>query len=320
MQIKKQIVFTASFMFTLLAVCVNFAFAQSTFGSVLGTIKDASGSVVPNATVKIVNVDENTSRTVTTNSNGDYEAANTKPGRYRIEVSASGFQPFTTSDVALVARQTLRVDATLGAGRVTEQVNVTANAGAITTETQTVSSAFEPQKILHLPANYRAAGSTSPYVLIAALPGVQADNGNNFSIQGALPSQSQYSLDGISTTNVTGNSPLQQAFPSAESIAEIKVQAVGNAAEYGQVGDVTTISKSGTNEYHATAFWFHQNRALDSNAFGALTKPQKIGNDFGGSAGGPIRIPKKIFGPLGGYDGKDKTFFFATFEGFRFPR
>ncbi|HZF39818.1 MAG TPA: TonB-dependent receptor, partial [Blastocatellia bacterium] len=313
MQIKKPIVLIVSYMFILLAVCVNSASAQSTFGSVLGTAKDASGSVVPNATVKIINVDENASRTVTTNSNGDYEAANMKPGRYRIEVTASGFQLFTTSEVTLVARQTLRVDATLSAGRVTEQVNVTANAGAITTETQTISSAFEPQKILNLPANYRAAGSTSPYILIATLPGVQADNNNNFSIQGALPSQSQFSLDGISTTNVTGNSPLQQAFPSAESIAEIKVQGVGNAAEYGQVGDVTTISKSGTNEYHATAFWFHQNRALDSKAFGSLTKPQKIGNDFGGSGGGPVRIPWL-------YKGRDKTFFFGTFEGFRFPR
>jgi Carboxypeptidase regulatory-like domain len=313
MRIKRLIGLIASCMFILSAVCVNYAFAQSTFGSVLGSVKDASGSVVPNATVKIINVDENTSRTVTTNSNGDYEAANMKPGRYRIEVSASGFQQFTTSEAPLVARQTLRVDATLGAGRVTEQVNITANAGVITTETQTISSAFEPQKILNLPANYRAAGSTSPYTLIAALPGVQADNGNNFSIQGALPSQSQFSLDGISTTNVTGNSPLQQAFPSAESIAEIKVQGVGNAAEYGQVGDVTTISKSGTNEYHATAFWFHQNRALDSKAFGSLTKPQKIGNDFGASGGGPVRIPWL-------YNGRDRTFFFGTFEGFRFPR
>jgi hypothetical protein len=313
MQIKKPAVSIVSCMFILLAVRVNSAFAQTTFGSVLGSVKDASGSLISNASVKIINVDENTSRSVTTNANGDYEAVNMKPGRYRIEVSASGFQPFMTSEVTLVARQTLRVDATLGAGRVTEQVNVTAKAGAITTETQTISSAFEPQKILNLPANYRAAGSTSPYILIAALPGVQADNGNAFSIQGALPSQSQYSLDGISTTNVTGNSPLQQAFPSAESIAEIKVQGVGNAAEYGQVGDVTTISKSGTNEYHATAFWFHQNRALDSKAFGALTKPQKIGNDFGASGGGPVRIPWL-------YKGRDKTFFFGTFEGFRFPR
>ena len=294
--------------------------AQSTFGSVLGTVKDSTGSLIPNAAVKIVNVDENTSRVVTANADGDYEAVNLKPGRYRIEISATGFETFTTTEVALVARQTLRVDATLSTGRVSERVNITANAGAITTETQTISSSFESQKILNLPANYRAAGSTSPYILIASLPGVQADNGNNFSIQGALPSQSQFSLDGISTTNVRGNSALTQAFPSAESIAEIKVQGVGNAAEYGQVGDVTTISKSGTNEYHATAFWFHQNRALDSNAFGALTKPQKIANDYGASGGGPIRFPKKIFGPLGGYDGKDKTFFFGTFEGFRFPR
>jgi len=289
------------------------AIAQSTFGTLLGTVKDPSGSVIPNATVKIINVDENTARTIQTNSNGDYEAVNTKPGHYKIEITATGFQTFVASDVSLIARQTLRVDATLAAGQVTERVEVSASAGVITTETQTISSAFESKKILNLPANYRAAGSTSPYILIASLPGVQADNGNNFSIQGALPSQSQFSLDGISTTNVRGNAPLTQAFPSAESIAEIKVQGVGNAAEYGQVGDVTTISKSGTNDYHATVFWFHQNRALDSKAFGALTKPQKIANDFGVSGGGPVNIPWL-------YSGRDKTFFFGTYEGFRFPR
>src|SRR5262249_44093492 len=313
MQIKKLTVFTISFIFTLLVVFGNTSVAQSTFGSIRGTVKDASGSVVPNATVKLTNVDENTSRTVTTNNDGDYEAVNMKPGRYRIEVSATSFQPFKTSDVTLVARQTLRVDASLSAGQVTVQVDVTSNAGAHTPERVTFTGARAPQMILTLPANYRAAGSTSPYVLIASLPGVQADNGNAFSIQGALPSQSQFSLDGISTTNVTGNSPLREAFPSAESIAEIKVQAVGNAAEYGQVGDVTTISKSGTNEYNATAFWFHQNRALDSNSFSSLTKQQKTGYDFGGSGGGPVRIPWL-------YHGKDKTFFFGTFEGFRFPR
>ncbi|MDX2029446.1 MAG: TonB-dependent receptor [Blastocatellia bacterium] len=303
------------------AISMQFAVrAQSTFGAVLGTVRDASGSIISNASIKVINIDENTSRTMTTNSNGDYEAINLKPGRYRVEISSTGFETFATSEVMLVARQTLRVDATLTTGKVSEQVDISANAGAITTETQTISSSFGSQKILNLPANYRAAGSTSPYILIASLPGVQADNGNNFSIQGALPSQSQFSLDGISTTNVRGNAPLTQAFPSAESIAEIKVQGVGNAAEYGQVGDVTTISKSGTNEFHATAFWFHQNRALDSKAFGALTKPQKIANDFGFSGGGPVRLPKKIFGPLGGYNGKDRTFFFGTFEGFRFPR
>ena len=136
-------------------------FAQSTFGTILGTVKDASGSVVPNATVKITNVDENTVRTVQANSNGDYEAVNSKPGRYKVEVSVSGFQTFVASEVLLVARQTLRVDATLTTGQVTARVEVTANAGVITTETQTISSAFESQKILNLPANYRASGSRS---------------------------------------------------------------------------------------------------------------------------------------------------------------
>jgi hypothetical protein len=313
MQNKKLFIATLGCLFALWAACLDSAAAQSIFGTVLGTVRDASGSIVPNADVKLTNIDENTSRDLKTNANGDYEAVNTKPGRYRIQVSATGFQTFNVPEVTLVARQTLRVDATLSAGQVTEQVDISANAGAITTETATIASAFESQKIMNLPANYRAAGSTSPYILIASLPGVQADNGNNFSIQGALPSQSQFSLDGISTTNVRGNAPLTQAFPSAESIAEIKVQGVGNAAEYGQVGDVTTISKSGTNEYHATAFWFHQNRALDAKVYGALTKPQKIGNDFGVSGGGPVRIPWL-------YKGKDKTFFFGTFEGFRFPR
>ncbi|HMV81757.1 MAG TPA: TonB-dependent receptor [Blastocatellia bacterium] len=314
MSIQTRTISKVSFLLCCLFSLCLAATAQSTFGTLLGTVKDASGSVIPNATVKITNVDENTVRNVQANSNGDYEAVNMKPGRYKVEVSASGFQNFTTSEVMLAARQTLRVDATLGTGQVNVQVDVTANAGAIATETQTISSSFESQKIMNLPANYRGAGgSTSPYALIAALPGVQSDNGGAFSIQGALPSQSQFSLDGISTTNVTGNSPLRNAFPSAESIAEIKVQGVGNAAEYGQVGDVTTISKSGTNDYHATAFWFHQNRALDAKAYGALTKPQKISNDFGGSGGGPVRLPWL-------YNGKDRTFFFGTFEALRLPR
>jgi hypothetical protein len=88
-------------------------YPQSTFGSVLGTVRDASGSVVPNATVKLINVDENTSRSLMTNGKGDYEAVNAKPGRYRVEVTATGFQTFTTSEVVLAARQTLRIDAAL---------------------------------------------------------------------------------------------------------------------------------------------------------------------------------------------------------------
>jgi hypothetical protein len=295
-----------------LTAVADAAWAQSTFGTVLGTVADASGGLVQKASVVITNVDENTTRVAETDARGEYQASNLKPGRYRVEVIAQGFEPFTTSEVVLTARQTLRVDAALRVGTVSETVSVT-NAGAIATETQTIASAIGAERILSLPTNSRASGSTSPYILIATLPGVQGDNNNNFSIQGALPSQSQYSVDGISITNVGGNSPLTDAFPSAESLAEIKVQGVGNAAEFGQVGDVTTISKSGTNNPHGSVFWFHQNEGLDAKAFGALTKPQRTGNDYGVTGGGPLVIPNV-------YDGHGKTFFFGTFEGFRFPR
>src|SRR5258705_27779 len=111
------------------------------------------------------------------------------------------------------------------------------------------------------------AGATTPYALIATLPGVQPDNGNGFSIQGGLPSLLETSVDGISVTNVTGNSPNRNLFPSVESISEIKVQGVGNTAEYGAPGDITTTSKSGTNQFHGAGFWYLQNRAFDARSF-----------------------------------------------------
>jgi len=295
------------------ALSLPAVYAQSTFGNILGTVTDNSGAVVPHAKVKATNTDENTSREVLTSANGDYEFVNSKAGHYKVEVSAGGFQDFTATELSLEARQTLRIDVSLRVGQLTATVNVEATAGVITTDTQTIQASMDSAALLTMPGNTRAGGSTSPYALIAALPGVQPDDQGNFSIQGGIQSMSQFTLDGISITNVGGNSPLVQAFPSLESIAEITVQGVGNTAEFSAVGDVTTISKSGTNVFHGDAFWYSQNRALDAIAFGQQTKPQLIGNDFGYTMGGPVLIPKL-------YNGKDKTFFFGTFEGFRLPR
>jgi outer membrane receptor protein involved in Fe transport len=288
--------------------------AQSTYGTILGTAKDSSGAAIAHASVQITNVDENTVREVKTNGDGDYEAPNLLPAHYRVEIATPGFSKFSATGLTLVARQTLRVDATLQVG--TTQQTVTVNdseAGVIATDSQEIQATFDRRALLNLPANIRANGNTSPYQLIQILPGVQADESGNFSIQGGIQSQTQYSLDGISITNVGGNSPLTNAFPSSESISEIKVQGVGNAAEYGQVGDITTVSKSGTNQFHGDLFWYAQNRALNSTAYGQTTKPQLVANDFGASAGGPVLIPHL-------YNGHDKTFFFGTYEGFRYPR
>lgn len=298
---------------TLLVVYTLPAFAQSSFGVVLGTVEDATGAVVSGAIVKLTNLGENLSRETVTDASGAYQFQNVKPGDYSVTVTQAGFRTFTLPKTTLLARQNLRVNAKLALGEVNETVEVSASVGVIATETGAIASRITSESVLSLPVNVRASTSTSPYALLATLPGVQPDNGNGFSIQGGVPAQSETTVDGISTTRVTGNSPNRDMFPSVESIAEIQVRGVGNSAEYGTPGDITTISKSGTNDFHGALFWYHQNRALDARSFGQTTLPSKVSNLFGGTIGGPVRIP-------GLYNGKDKTFFLFSWESHRFPR
>ncbi len=160
--------------------------------------------------------------------------------------------------------------------------------------------------MLNLPANYRGKGSTSPYSLLAYLPGVTGDKGGNISVQGSGINQVEYSLDGISTTDIRSSGPQKEMFPSAESIAEMKVQGSGSGAEYGNPADITTTSKSGTNVFHGSAFEYLQNAALDAKQFSIFTvgKAAKSANTFGGAISGPL------FGK--------RTFFFGDYEGMRY--
>ena len=132
-------------------------------------------------------------------------------------------------------------------------------------------------------------------------------------MQGGQPFQAEVSVDGISTESVRGNVPLSDAFPSAQSIAEIQVDGVQNNAEFGQAGEVTTVSKSGTERVHGALFWHLQSDAMDATSYGETIKPHKLLNDFGVSSGGPVVIPHV-------YDGRHKTFYFGTYEGFYYPK
>ena len=251
---------------------------------------------------------------------GNYQVNDLEPGHYAVHIEASGFKPTDLKQLLLSARQQLRADARLQVGSASEQVTVDASsAGAIETETASIAASIDAAQVQNLPANYRASASgTSPLNLIQTLPGVQADTGSNngtgvqFSVQGGLPFQTEVTVDGITSQNTTSNSPLPNAFPSGESIAELRVDGVLNNAQFGQPGEVTTISKSGTNKLHGGIFWYHQNAAFNATPFGASSKPSLVGNDFGGSVGGPVTIPHL-------YHGRDRTFFFGTYEGFRLP-
>jgi hypothetical protein len=306
-------------MFAISLTCGAGGFAQSTQATILGTVTDSTGAAVPNATVTIIDTDENVSRTVKTDKSGNYQALDLSAGTYSLKIEAAGFAAEQETGLVLVARQQFRANATLKPGAVQAQVEVDASSsGVLDTESASISATLTSVDVLNLPTNSRASvNGTSPLYLIQTLPGVQADTASNtgsgvqFSVQGGLPSQADTTIDGISAQSTTGNSPLANAFPSGESVSELRVDGVLNNPEYGQPGEVTFVSKNGTNHLHGALFLYDQNSALDATPFGSL-KPHIRGNDYGATAGGPVVIPHL-------YNGKDKTFFFGTYEGFRLP-
>jgi Carboxypeptidase regulatory-like domain len=163
---------------TLLLVCSGAAAinAQSTYGTIVGTVKDSSGAAVANAAVTVTNIDENTARSINSNGSGDYSVPNLLAGHYKVDVSAESFQTFSATDLTLVARQLLRVDATLQVGSTRQTITVNEEeAGIIQTDSQVVQATFNPEQLLNLPSNVRANGNTSPYRMLEVLPGVQAD-------------------------------------------------------------------------------------------------------------------------------------------------
>ncbi len=296
----------------ILSLAVVSLHAQSTLGVILGNVTDPTGAAITKPKVKITNQGENISRE-TTGSNGAYELQNVKPGTYAVEVSTPGFRTSVTNGLILEARQTLRVDVQLQVGDVTQSVEVSSSAGVIATDSPAISSSLTPEKVATLPANFRASTNTTPYSLLQTLPGVQSDNGGGLAIQGGIPAQSESSVDGLSITGVTGNSPNRNLFPSIESISEIRVQGVGNNAEFGQPGDITIVTKGGTNDFHGALFWYHQNKAFDARTFGQNALPAKVSNNFGFTLGGPLLLPKI-------YTGRNKTFFLFSWESLRYPR
>ncbi len=303
------------------------AFSQSTKASLFGIVHDATGATVAGAQITVTSTLTHASRQASSDASGAFTVLNLEPDTYTLTVVHAGFARDEEQGILLTARDQQRVELTLQPASVQTQVTVSAaQASTINTEDSSISDALSPSDVLALPANYRGNGSTSPLTVIQTLPGVQPDSASfppaasaspnpsvKFSIQGGLPSQSETTVDGISAQNQTTNNVQADAFPSAESVAEIRVDGVNNNAEYGQPGEITTVTKQGTNNLHGSAFWYFQNQAFDAIPYGSATKPHKVANDFGGSLGGPIVIPHL-------YDGHNRTFFFGTYEGLRFPQ
>ncbi|HVZ83138.1 MAG TPA: carboxypeptidase regulatory-like domain-containing protein [Terracidiphilus sp.] len=299
----------------LLVLACGSAFAQTTQGSIVGSVKDSAGAVVPGAAVTLTNTDEGTVRTTQSSGLGDYSFLDVKAGRYSIVVTAPGFEKWSATSVALAVRQELRVDAVLAVGAVQQSVQVNGDAvSAIETESATISGTFTSDDATSLPMNTRASfGGTSASNIFGTLPGVQ-DDASGISVQGALPFQVEVTVDGITVKDPAGGSFIGDALPSTESISEIRADGVLAGAEFSDPAQVVVTTKGGGNEFHGSGFWYYQNSAFDAIPYTYPTttsKASETGNTFGGSIGGPVILPH--------YNGHNRTFFYGDYEGWRHP-
>jgi hypothetical protein len=308
-----------------LLVCQIFAPfspAQSTFGSVVGNVSDASGAAVSNTEVTLTNLGTNEKRKETTNADGLYQFVNVVPGQYSVEVQKTGFKRSRRSPVSVETQSTSKIDVLLEVGELTQTVEVTAQTPLLQPESSSLGQVVDQRKTTELPLNGR-----NPLNLVALAPSVVPQGGSmsnpngqnpfawgNYQIGGGMANQSMVWLDGAPVNGSYIN--ITALIPTQDSLQEFKVATNNLSPEYGRFagGVVNFTSKSGTNELHGSAYEFLRNAELDANTF--LNNSKGIGrgaftqNQFGFNVGGPVLIPKL-------YDGRNKTFFFVNYEGFR---
>jgi hypothetical protein len=293
-------------------------YGQVISASINGAVLDPAGAAVPNAKVRAVNTSTNLEIAAATDSDGRYTFPSLPPGGpYSVIVTAAGFNTEERSGVTLEVNQAARIDFTLRIGATTETVQVTAEAPLIDATTAAMGQVVTGESIVNLPLNQR-----NTYSLIFLAPGVQGDvsftyNNMNFSINGGRPGTTDILVDGIPSSPGLAN-PNQgiAVFPSVEAVQEFKVQTNAYSAEFGRSGSgiINLIYRSGTNQFHGSLFEFLRNSDLDANSYysnlNGVVLPNFKRNQFGASLGGPVELPRL-------YRGRNKTFFFAAYEGLR---
>src|SRR6267378_517906 len=305
--------------------------AQSDRGTIAGTVLDSSGGVVEGATITATGAETGTVYTTTSTSTGAYRFSSLVLGHYDIAVTAKGFKVSTATRVEVQINSTSSLDITLRAGAVTETVTVLADAPSIETGTSEMGTVIGAREIVELPLSLNASGQSflrSPETFVFLIPGTQGpgtnQNGSNSAgifqskLSGGQNFSTEVLLDGVSTTRSDSGSAFDQTAPSVEALSEFKVLTSTFSAQFGRTsgGIESFATKSGTSDYHGTAFDLFRNTALDANSWDnnfppfKAPRPADHQNDFGGSLGGPVRIPKL-------YDGRNKTFFFFSWEQYR---
>src|SRR5262245_3849375 len=290
-------------------------FGQAFYGSIVGSITDATSAAVQQANVTLTNLGTGERRAMQTDTSGNYQFVNLVPGQYKIEVEKTGFRRFARDPITVEVQSTIRIDVTMEVGAVTEVIEVTAQTPILQTENASLGQVVESRRVLEAPLNGR-----NVYGLIALVPGVVPGGQSgttptgtnpfawgNYQIGGGQSNEHATYIDGapvnVSYVNLTSLVPTQDA------IQEFKVQTNNMGPEFGRLagGVINMATRSGSNEFHGSLYEFLRNKVLNANTFfnnrAGVARPAFTQNQYGGRVGGPVK--------------KDKTFFFFSYEGFR---
>jgi hypothetical protein len=309
--------------FLVLSAILTFVFAATTLhaqeptGRIIGNVTDPSGAAIVGAEVRVTNIATGIAQTATTDSRGYYQVLLLPIGQYEVTVEATGFRKEVFANQKLEINQSLRLDAKLAIGQASESVEVTSQAANVNTTNETIGSSVVGEAIQQAPLNGR-----NVLDLAALQPGVTETNGDSgaagaYSIAGGRSDSVTYLLDGGLNNNLLDNSVVLN--PNPDAIAEFRILESNYSAEYGRNagGIISVVTKSGTNDWHGSAYDYVRNDIFNANPFfnkstpgDLLPRPDLKRNQFGATFGGPITIPHLV-------NGKDRFFFFVSYQGQR---
>jgi hypothetical protein len=300
-------------------IFAGYSHAQGGAATLRGTVADSSGGVLPSAKVTATRVGTGLSRSVMTDEKGSYIIPQLAPADYTLTVEAEGFSPFTQKGIVLQADQSITDNVTLRVGSATQTVVVESAAAMVDTTTATLNQVVNQTQVLELPLNGRNAAALT--TLVAGTAPAPANGGGALqgitkefpsqvaiSTSGTQEDQVSYLLDGATYIDILYS--VNMPFPFPDSLEEFSVQTSNYAAQYGNNsgGVVNVITKSGTNQFHGNVFEFNRNAVFDGRNHFASNRDQLKQNQFGGTFGGPVTLPRI-------YNGRDRTFFFFGYQG-----
>jgi hypothetical protein len=313
---------------TFLSASAGPALAQSDRGTITGTVTDKAGAIVSKAKVTATSLDTGEVREATSSDDGNYTLPELKAGPWKISVEAQGFKASAIDRVQVAVQVTRTVDIQMEAGNFSETVNITAEAPVIQPDSAVRQTNVTERQVKELPLAVNAeSGGRTPLAFIFLDSNVTAasattgrgTDASNFRVSGGQGLGTEILIDGASTRRAQNGTFFSEVAPGPNAFQEFTVSTSTYSAEFGNSsgGIVNFTIKSGGNDVHGEVYELLRNKALNANSYRnnifGFPKPEDTQHDFGGNVGGPVRIPKL-------YDGRNRTFFFFNYEGYRFTQ